>query len=117
MLFSFAVSFAWSRRYRAAIINPIRDLTRLVGHLSAETGFSVRARTSDIRIEEIRVLANGFNEMLATLQLRDAQLRRNEERLSLALLGSGQGMWDWELSNDEIFFDQHASTILGFRPS
>ena len=117
LLFSFAVSFAWSRRYRAAIINPIRDLTRLVGHLSAETGFSVRARTSDIRIEEIRVLANGFNEMLATLQLRDAQLRRNEERLSLALLGSGQGMWDWELSNDEIFFDQHASTILGFRPS
>ncbi len=117
LLFSFAVSFAWSRRYRAAIINPVRDLTRLVGQLSAETGFSVRAQTSDIRIEEIQVLASGFNDMLANLQTRDAQLRLNEERLSLALLGSGQSMWDWELSNDEIFFDEHANTLLGFRPS
>ena len=66
LLFSFAASFAISRRYRAAVINPVRDLTRLVGQLSVETGFSVRARTSDIRIEEIQVLASGFNEMLAS---------------------------------------------------
>ena len=117
LLFSFAASFAISRRYRAAIINPIRDLTRLVGQLSVETGFSVRAHTSDIRIEEIQVLASGFNEMLGTLQTRDAQLRINEERLSLALLGSGQSMWDWELPADAIFFDQQVSAVLGFRPA
>ena len=117
LLFSFAASFALSRRYRAAIINPVRDLTRLVGQLSVETGFSVRASTADIRIREIQVLARGFNDMLAALQSRDAKLRMNEERLSLALLGSGLGMWDWELSNDEIFFDLKASTLLGFRPS
>ena len=116
LFFSFAASFALSRRYRAAIINPIRRLTQLVGQLSVETGFSVRARTSDIRIKEIQVLASGFNEMLTALQSRDEQLRTNEERLSLALLGSGQGMWDWELSNDEIFFDQQASTVVGFKP-
>ena len=117
LLFSFAASFAISRRYRAAIIDPLRDLTRLVGQLSEETGFSVRARTADIRIKEIQMLASGFNEMLGTLQTRDAQLRINEERLSLALLGSGQSMWDWELSADEIFFDQQASAVLGFRPA
>jgi len=117
LLFSFAASWALSSRLPAAIINPIRDLTRLVGQLSAETGFSVRVRTSDIRIEEIQVLASGFNDMLAALQSRDAQLRTNEERLSAALLGSGQGMWDWELSSDEIFFDDQARTLVGFKPA
>jgi len=77
----------------------------------------VRVRTSDIRSEEIQVLASGFNDMLAALQSRDAQLRANEERLSVALLGSGQGTWDWELSSDDIFFDERASALAGFKPA
>ena len=117
LLFSFAVSWALLRRLPAAIINPIRDLTRLVGQLSAETGFSVRVRTTDIKIDEIQKLANGFNDMLTALQVRDEKLRANEERLSVALQGSGQGMWDWELSSDEIFFDERASALAGFKPS
>ncbi len=116
LLFSSAASLALSRRLPATIINPIRELTRLVGQLSTKKDFSVRAGTSDIHIKEIQVLANGFNKMLAALQSRDTQLRKNKDRLSLALWGSGQGMWDWELSTNEVFFDQQASTLLGFKP-
>ncbi len=117
LLFSFGASWALSRRLPEAVINPVRELTRLVGELSTNKDFSVRASTSGIRIKEIQVLARGFNDMLAALQSRDEKLRMNEERLSLALRGSGQGMWDWELATDEIFFDPQATNLAGFKPA
>lgn len=46
----------------------------------------------------------------------DTVTRTSEERLNLALLGSGDGLWDWNISTGEIFRSRIAEP-LGWDPS
>jgi len=42
------------------------------------------------------------------------QLATSEERLRFALEGSGDGIWDWNISTDEVFFSKRWKEMLGF---
>ncbi|MEJ2678145.1 MAG: PAS domain S-box protein [Gemmatimonadota bacterium] len=53
----------------------------------------------------------------AIQQRRSAELDRlNEERLALALDGTGQGLWDWDLAADTIYYDERWTSMLGYAP-
>ena len=43
----------------------------------------------------------------------DAALRRNEERLNLALSASNMGTWDWELAGDRVEWSDSVEGIFG----
>ena len=51
--------------------------------------------------------------MAAALQERIAAARRSEERLTLALEGSGQALWDWDIAGNRIFCSARGSTLRG----
>lgn len=42
------------------------------------------------------------------------QLHQSKERLGLALLASGIGMWDWDIVNDRVTWDEAAAPLVGF---
>ena len=41
-------------------------------------------------------------------------LRQSEERWHFALEGAGDGIWDWDLEQDEVFFSPHWKRMLGY---
>jgi chemotaxis protein methyltransferase CheR len=45
-----------------------------------------------------------------------ASLRTSEERYLLALAGSTDGLWDWDLLSDSVFFSDRFREILGYSP-
>lgn len=59
-----------------------------------------------------------FNRRLAGEVTRrkktEAALRENEERWIFALEGSRDGVWDWNVKTNEVFFSQRWKTMLGF---
>jgi len=49
-------------------------------------------------------------------KLANEALRRSEERFALAVAGSTDGIWDWDIQSDEMFFSERAQTLYGLEP-
>ena len=62
-----------------------------------------------------------YNSMLAyplTLQRQtETALRESEERLTLALAVSGQGLYDLDIATGQAFFSDEYARMLGYQPS
>ena len=47
----------------------------------------------------------------------EAALRKNEERMELAFRAAQDGIWDWNMETDEIYFSSGYSRMLGYEES
>ncbi|WP_238121277.1 MULTISPECIES: diguanylate cyclase [unclassified Xanthobacter] len=58
--------------------------------------------------------------LIAAITARSAQqqeaLEENQRRLSYALEGANDGIWDWHIPSDAIFFSARAYRMLGYTP-
>ncbi len=68
------------------------------------------------------VLLTGLLLYVALLQHQREQelvrhhIKRSEERLTLALDSAQEGLWDWDLRSDSVFFSPRYSQLLGYSP-
>jgi PAS domain S-box-containing protein len=62
-------------------------------------------------------LRNLNEELEKRVQERTAQLRDSEERLALALRASHEGVWDWNLETDAVWYSSRWKEMLGYAES
>ncbi|MFZ0611169.1 MAG: ATP-binding protein [Desulfobacterales bacterium] len=76
---AFLIAWLLSASLQKVISRPILSLTQVVGSVSEQKDFSVRVQKSSQ--DEIGVLIDAFNGMLAALQSRDQKLQEYREHL------------------------------------
>ncbi|NML46202.1 response regulator [Ramlibacter sp. G-1-2-2] len=59
----------------------------------------------------------GLETGRASIARSELALRASQERYALAVAGSNEGLWDWDLASDEVFFSGRAQQVCGLAAS
>ena len=60
---------------------------------------------------ELMAIAMGTD--ITELKRTEERLRESEMRMSLALKGTGAGLWDWDMRNDRVYYAPEWKSMLG----
>ncbi|MDB9511180.1 PAS domain S-box protein [Kamptonema animale CS-326] len=75
------------------------------------------AQKSEHHARRARTINQQLQQEIVERQQIEANLRESEERWQLALRGNNDGIWDWNMQTNEIFYSTRCKEILGFLDS
>ncbi|MDB5861049.1 MAG: sensor hybrid histidine kinase, partial [Ramlibacter sp.] len=80
-----------------------------------EQVFWVSLRTGVLTLMMLALLLM-VRRHVARVNAARAQLRESDQRYALAVAGSNEGLWDWNLVTGELFFSERAQQLCGLLP-
>lgn len=92
----------WTQEYRT--ISPDGEVRWLHGYANPE------------KLDNGGTLWHGFITDISQQKKDERRLRQSEERLSMALEATRDGVWDWNLETDEVFWSPRCFEMLGYDP-
>ena len=103
-------------------LTPVFDNEWRVRHLDGSDRW---IRLRGLCVRDAQGKATRFSGSITDIDARkrsDAALQESEQRFVLAVAGSNDGLWDWDIDSDEMFFSERAQRLYGlevgptFRP-
>lgn len=86
------------------------DLIRKLGEAVKSREDEIRARTLELREKNV-----SLEKEIAEREQTQTALRESEQRFELAMRGANDGLFDWNLAADRIYYSPRWKGILGYR--
>ncbi|MEA5626487.1 PAS domain S-box protein [Nostoc sp. UHCC 0251] len=74
-------------------------------------------RSTPSQLQDGRVAWDGLVVDVTDRQKAEETLRQSEERWQLAIAGTNEAIWDWDISTNQTFRSARWFTILGYEPN
>lgn len=107
---------------RKVLINPISDIMRSLNNTD-DTGIP-KEKLPETGSQEIVRLSSKINNMIDTTQAATQKLVQQQkalssekERFQLAIEGTQDGLWDWNIASGELYMSNQFALMLGYKPN
>ena len=64
--------------------------------------------------DEFTNLFNVFNQLITKASERENTIKKSEQRFSLAMQGANDGLWDWDMTGDDVYYSHRWKEMLGY---
>lgn len=98
-------------RLQGYITRPLNAVREVALKIMQSGNFSLRA--PDLGKHEVGQLASAFNHMLTEIETRNSSLAANENLLTQVMDVTGEGIWDWNLSSNQVKHNLSWCSIMG----
>jgi PAS domain S-box-containing protein len=102
----------------AIAMRSLNKIMKPLAELAGQANEVACGRYEDLTVsdsyEEFNQLATDFRAMTDAIHNRELALRESEERYALAVIGANDGLWDWNIRTNQIYFSLRWKEILGF---
>ena len=94
------------------VLKPIHNIIKVIQD-DCEEGLPKNIIPSN-NTKELNELASKMNEMIATIKTSRLKIKEINNRLELILNSMNDGIWDWNLKTNEVYFSPQWKKMLGF---
>jgi len=92
----------------------IKKLVNLISTIKQVRDGNREIHADEDGVEEISELSREFNDMVSSLSSSEELNKKLQERLELAFIGTQDGLWDWNILDDSIYFSPIWKKMIGY---
>lgn len=98
---------------KRTIIKPIENIISSLSYKEGED--IVFKKIEENSSKEFIFLSDSINKMTNQIRLFHKNLKESELRWKFAVDGRGDGLWDWNVKTNEVYFSPKWKSMLGFK--
>jgi len=82
--------------------------------INQQSGDEINNINIQSNTDEFTNLFNVFNQLITKASERENTIKKSEQRFSLAMQGANDGLWDWNMTGDDVYYSHRWKEMLGY---